>query len=201
VEIRGPWDVQFDPQWARGGASEAPVGKDGLVVFDRLEDWSIRPELGIRYYSGTAAYRADFTVPEEWIKDARKILLDLGRVEVMAHVTINGKDAGVLWKAPFRRDVTPFVTPGRNSLEVNVVNLWPNRLIGDEQFPDDCEWSGKVIKKWPDWLLKGEARPGQRLSFTTYKHWPKGSALLPSGLLGPVLLRASTPVVWTADEN
>jgi len=97
----------------------------------------------------------------------------------------------VLWKPPYAVDVTGALKPGRNQLEVKVTNLWPNRLIGDEQYPDDVEWDGISIKKWPDWMLKGEPRPSKdRVTFTTWKHWRKGSALLPSGLLGPVTLRS-----------
>jgi len=102
---------------------------------------------------------------------------------------VNGQNFGILWKPPFRADVTGALRPGRNLLEVKVTNLWPNRLIGDErQFPDDCEWSGPALARWPLWFLKGGPRPSGRFTFATWKHYGKDSPLLESGLLGPVRL-------------
>ena len=82
--------------------------------------------------------------------------------------------------------------PGANTLEVDATNLWVNRLIGDEQYPDDCEWTEKALTRWPDWLVKGTPRPSaDRVTFTTWKHWTDDDPLLPSGLLGPVTLRTA----------
>ncbi len=82
------------------------------------------------------------------------------------------------------------------------MNLWPNRMIGDEMFPDDCNWrtlppgqTGTPLSQWPEWLLRHEARPSKRLSFATWKYWTKDSELLESGLLGPVTLHAQASVV------
>jgi hypothetical protein len=120
--------------------------------------------------------------------------LDLGRVEVMAEVRLNGADLGVLWKPPFTVEVTDSLRAGRNRLEVKVTNLWPNRLIGDERFPDDCTaggtWKTGPIPAWPEWFLKGQLRPEpRRLTFTTWKYYTADSPRLPSGLLGPVMLQ------------
>jgi hypothetical protein len=94
-----------------------------------------------------------------------------------------------LWKPPFRVDISAALRPGANDLEVRVTNLWPNRLIGDEQFPDDADFDF-LIKSWPDWLVKGTPRPSKdRVTFTTLKGYQKDSSLLPSGLLGPVTIR------------
>jgi hypothetical protein len=92
---------------------------------------------------------------------------------------------------PFRLDVSKVLKPGENTLEVDVTNLWCNRLIGDEQLPDDCQWEEKgQLAKWPEWLTSGKERPSKsRLTFTTWKHWKKEDALQPSGLIGPVTLR------------
>ena len=117
--------------------------------------------------------------------------LNLGDVQVIAEVKLNGHDLGILWKPPFRVDVTKLARPGANDLEVRVTNLWPNRLIGDEQYPDDCsldgKWTSGGIRAWPEWLLRGQPRPEpRRLTFAALKHWSKDDRLLPSGLLGPV---------------
>jgi hypothetical protein len=95
-----------------------------------------------------------------------------------------------LWKPPFRIDITDVARAGANALDVEVTNLWVNRLIGDEQFPDDMGWNGSQLSGWPAWFVKGEPRPEpRRRTFTTWRHNFKDTPLLPSGLLGPVLLR------------
>jgi hypothetical protein len=104
-------------------------------------------------------------------------------------------------------DVTEVVRAGRNELQVSVVNLWPNRLIGDDHLPSDCEWIppasprnlvphdwGDVLGRWPQWLLDKKPSPTGRVTFTTWKHWTKNDPLLESGLLGPVTLLAAAQV-------
>jgi len=95
-------------------------------------------------------------------------------------------------------DITKAAKPGDNALEVRVVNLWPNRMIGYEQYPDDVTWNKEQLKNWPDWLKNGTPRPStNRLTFATWHHWNKDDALLPSGLLGPVQVRAGRLVEIT----
>ncbi|MBN2579267.1 MAG: hypothetical protein JXB10_09775 [Pirellulales bacterium] len=179
-EQTGSWEVTFPAD--RG----APAG----AVFDRLISWSDHPDAGIKYFSGAATYRKTINVPAACLGKNRRLLLDLGRVKEIAEVRLNGRDLGILWKTPFRVDVTKAARAGENELEVRVTNLWPNRLIGDEQLPEDCQWNGVRLEKWPEWFLKGESRPvPERRTFTTWKQWYKDSPLLPSGLLGPVVLR------------
>jgi len=187
IEVDGPWDVAFP---AGGGAPAGTAGNaPGRAVFETLLSWPDHEDAGIRHFSGTATYRTTLDIPAGLPAEGRELLLDLGRVEVMAAVTLNGKDLGVLWKEPYRVDVSQTARPGTNELEVRVTNLWPNRLIGDEQHPDDCEWNGIAIRRWPDWLVAGGERPvEERLAFTTWKHWKAGDPLLPSGLIGPVVL-------------
>jgi hypothetical protein len=90
---------------------------------------------------------------------------------------------------------TSLLHPGANQLEIHVTNLWVNRLIGDENLPDDVEWApadrnrGQALKAWPEWLLKNQPRPSGRIAFSTWKFYSKGDPLLPSGLLGPVTLQ------------
>lgn len=180
VEVAGPWAVTFP----------AGLGAPAQATFERLVSWPDHADTGIKYFSGTAVYRKNLTIPAESLGAGRTLELDLGRVQVIAEVRLNGKDLGILWKAPFRVDVTDAAKAGDNELEVRVTNLWPNRLIGDEQYLDDCEWNGITLKRWPDWMVKGEPRPvPQRVAFTTWKHWNKDSPLQPSGLIGPVVFR------------
>ena len=183
IVLDGPWEVAFDPKW--GGPAK--------VVFKTLEDWSKRPEAGIRYYSGNATYRKTFPFQPSPSKPTVK--LDLGKVAVMARVKLNGRDLGILWKPPYCVDVTSALKAGVNDLEIQVVNLWPNRLIGDEQLPEDSarNTGGKppspsTLKSWPQWLLDGQPSPTGRLTFSTWRLWKKDDPLQPSGLLGPVAL-------------
>ena len=101
---------------------------------------------------------------------------------------------GTFWKPPFVCDITGLLRSVSNELEVRVTNLWPNRLIGDERFPDDCtpdgRWVRGVMPVMPEWLKEGKPRPeARRLTFCTWKHWRKDDALLASGLIGPVTVR------------
>jgi hypothetical protein len=198
AEVIGPWEVSFDPKW--GGPAK--------VTFQALEDWSRRPEAGIKFYSGVATYRKAFDLPafgaavdEVRPRDDSAITshragrqarwwLHLGTVKNLAQVRLNGCDLGVLWCAPWLVDITSVVKAKDNQLEIAVANLWPNRLIGDEQFPPDTEHqSGGNLARWPEWLLKRQPRPSPaRYTFATWKYFTKDSPLLPSGLLGPVTL-------------
>jgi hypothetical protein len=184
-EIGGSWLVRFPPE--RGAPSS--------VTLDGLFSWTDHAEAGVRYFSGTAEYEKDFEVEPERLAPDRLLHLDLGRVQCFAEVTLNGKALGTWWKPPFAGDVTALAQPGKNSLKIRVTNLWVNRLIGDEQLPDDCEWNGKTLKQWPAWLVAGTPRPSAgRIGFTTWHHFTKDSPLLESGLLGPVTLRSAVRV-------
>ncbi len=177
--LQGPWQVSFDPQW--GGPKEK-------VVFAQLADWTTRPEEGIKYYSGIAIYRNTFDISEEIAADPeQRLYLDAGTVKNIARVRLNGQDLGVVWTAPWQVDVTGAVKQGTNQLEIEVANLWPNRLIGDEQLPDDGISNGQ----WPAWLVEGKERSSGRYTFTTHHFYTAASALMPSGLMGPVTLLQS----------
>jgi hypothetical protein len=111
---------------------------------------------------------------------------------VLAQVKLNGKDLGILWKTPFRVDVTDAVQSGDNALEIRVTNNWVNRLIGDEQLPEDAKRNPKGnLVEWPKWLQEGKPSPTGRHTFSTWRHWSKDSPLMESGLLGPVTVRAT----------
>lgn len=174
--LEGPWNVSFDPQW--GGPEE--------TVFGELSDWTQHAEKGIRYYSGIAVYRKTFTFKSPG-SDIR-YFLHTGKVMNMARITLNGKNAGILWTAPWQTDVTCLLKEGENLLEIEVANLWANRLIGDEMLPYD----GIQDKAFPDWLINQTPRTSGRKTFSTYSFYRADSPLLESGLLGPVTIREQT---------
>ncbi len=181
-EITGPWQVTFDPRW--GGPAQP-------VTFNTLTDWSRRPEEGIKYFSGTAIYRKNFDLSQSVISNPQiKLFLDLGMVEVMARVRVNGRDCGIAWKPPYRLDISGAARAGQNELEISVVNLWINRMIGDEQLPLDADWKDfETLRAWPEWFLNGTPRPSGRYTFTSSRPYPKDTPLVPSGLLGPVVVQ------------
>jgi len=130
-------DLHFDPKW---GAPEK-------VEINELKSWIKFDEPGIKYYSGTAIYVKSFSLTQKDIK-GRLLILDLGNVKEMASVKINGHQMQVMWSAPFRFDITPFVKAGTNELEVEVVNMWPNRLIGDSKLPENQRLTKTNINKF-----------------------------------------------------
>lgn len=170
--LEGDWNLSFDPRW----------GGPGNVVLDSLTDWISRKEEEIRCYSGIAVYTKKFNMSESPFKTSSRYYLDLGEVKNIARVRLNGRDMGVVWTSPWQVDITNSVKEKDNILEVEVANLWINRLIGDESLQDDGIKNGK----WPDWVLQGLPRPSSRYTFTTYRYYKKGDELQESGLLGPV---------------
>lgn len=161
LEIRGLWEVRFPPRW----------GAPAKVVLDRLISWTEHQDPGVRYFSGTAEYLKEIEIPPERVGPNQRLFLDLGRVKHFAEVWVNGRHLGILWKPPFRIDITKVVRPGRNRFQIQVTNLWINRLIGDAQLP-----------------------PEKRLTWTTYNPYRPQSPLVESGLLGPVTLRSAKVV-------
>lgn len=154
LPIEGPWNLAFPAGW---GALETKQ-------VDRLRSWT---ELDLpeeaKAFSGTATYTATFTM--EPLADEARVELDLGRVEVMASVKVNGEPAGTAWSQPYRLDITPLVKPGTNQLAVEVTNTWFNRLVYD---------AGQEESVRKTWTISGPA---------------KDKPLLPAGLLGPVVVR------------
>ena len=178
LALKGPWQLAFP----------AESGVKGPLTLAGLASWSEHGNPDVRHFSGTAVYRKEFTL------DAlpSHAVLDLGRVEVMARVKLNGQDLGILWRPPYQVDTTRALKAGRNELKIEVVNLWPNRLIGDAALPEDAKRDDKgLLLEWPEWLLKGKTSPTGRRSFVTFTLWNKGEKLQPSGLLGPVMLKSA----------
>jgi hypothetical protein len=183
LEIAGPWQVSFPPN----------LGAPAEVTLPELISLHQHSDLGVKCFSGTATYRKQISVPSGATSGDRHLYLDLGWVHVVAQVRVNGRDLGLLWKPPFRVDITSAAKPGENKLEVLVTNQWVNRLIGDEQLPPENEYaSGGAIKVIPEWYLQGKPKPpGGRTTFATWQHFQKDSPLLASGLVGPVRLRTA----------
>jgi len=160
MEITGPWEVSFAP--GRGAPEK--------ITFDELTDWTQRSEDGIRFFSGKATYRRTFDLADSALRTPHgSWILDLGNVNDIAVVRLNGQEIGTLWQPPYRVDIAAAVKPGVNTLEVDVVNPWHNRLVGDASLPVE-----------------------QRHTSVTAATTPKKSALMPAGLLGPVRL-------WNSD--
>jgi hypothetical protein len=181
IELSGPWEVSFAKN----------LGAPATTTFQKLISWPLSADEGIKYFSGTATYKKQFTVTTELLKKGNSLELDLGSVGVIAEVIVNGRNLGVLWKVPFRLDLGNAVHTGTNNLEIRITNLWTNRLIGDAQLPDDLKWRNAVPEAWPNWLSDTSIkRDSKRITFNTYRHWDANSHLQPSGLLGPVVIRS-----------
>ena len=170
TEINGPWKVRFDPEWFYPVASLTGDEAQGIFIFDQLIDWSEHDVDAIKYFSGTATYGITFEVNRAMKGDA-SYYIDLGEVFVSASVRLNGKDLGVVWCAPWRVDVSEVLVEGENQLEIEVVNCWPNRLIGDGKLPEVQRRTNTNIDLYYRTKRNGEEHQ-----------------LLPSGLLGPVTL-------------
>jgi hypothetical protein len=156
-------DDSLNKQWTV--SFELNRGAPERAQFDRLISWSESADPGVKYFSGSATYTKTIEIPANAFSSGSHLWLDLGDVENIADVTVNGKYQGIVWKAPFRIDVTKALVPGNNQIVVQVTNLWVNRLIGDQQ----------------PWALK-------KYAFTDFTPYKADSPLLPSGLLGPVRL-------------
>jgi hypothetical protein len=155
------WSVQFQPG----------KGAPATIQLDHLTSWSDNSNAGVKYFSGTATYSKTVQLPASAFTSGAHLWLDLGDVKDLAGVEVNGKDLGILWKTPYKIDLTGVLIPGTNQLSIKVTNLWVNRLIGDQQ----------------PWSLK-------KYTFADFTPYKADSPLLPSGLLGPVrLLSVAAP--------
>lgn len=182
LELGGSWSVAF--QRGRG----APDG----VVFEKLIFWTEHADFGVRHFSGTATYRKTFRA--EGAGAGGRCVLDLGALADVCTVSLNGGEVGVLWKPPYRLDVTAHLRVGENHLELDVTNRWPNRLVGDAQLPEDAVWKGPRLMEMPAWVKEGRASPAGRIAFATWKLCAADDPLLPSGLFGPVRLHREKKV-------
>jgi hypothetical protein len=179
--VEGPWQVHFAPGW---GAPES-------IEFTTLKSWTENADPNIKYFSGAATYVRDIDIPAEMLDSMMvsvattrpfpalsRLELDLGDLREMAEVSVNGQSLGVLWKSPYRIDINSAARVGKNRLEIQVVNLWANRLIGDQKLPPEQRKTKTNITKFE----KGDQQP------------------LPSGLFGPVTLRKIPVIPCQASE-
>lgn len=162
-ELPGPWEIKFQP--GRGAPEH--------LKFNTLQSWSQRREPSIRYFSGTATYESSVTVSPTWLSQGARVELDLGTVKNIAEVLVNGTSAGIVWKAPYRLDVSGLFKVGSNKLSILVTNTWVNRLIGETQ-------DGTTPN-----------------IFTTLNPFKRDSPLPASGLLGPVRIA----LTYTRDDS
>jgi hypothetical protein len=151
--VDGPWNVSF----------QAKRGAPAQTTFESLTPWNENADPGIKYFSGTGTYTKILQAPADWFKPGTELWIDLGKVQNLAEVIVNGKSLGIVWKTPFRINATESLKPGGNKLEIKVTNLWVNRLIGDRQ-PDAKE----------------------KITYTITSPYKADSPLKPSGLIGPV---------------
>ena len=152
--VQGPWQVAF----------LSGMGAPESTTFDALTDWQNNDNLYIRYYSGTASYKKDIDITADQL--AGEVWLNLGTVKSVAEVIVNGQDLGILWKTPFRINISDAVKEGQNSVEVKITNLWVNRLIGDQ---------------------RGDAG---KFTYTTQAFYQPTAPLKSSGLIGPVCIES-----------
>lgn len=181
ADVSEGWSVSFPP--GRGAPDVLALG--------RLRDLSKEPAPGVRYFSGTAAYSRTLSVPKAWLMGAGSLKLDLGRVEVVAEVLVNGRSAGIAWATPYRLDVTRLLKPGSNRIEVRVSNLWVNRIVGDrqpgvtERISFTHEDAASLGLKQPRSVFDTIGPGGKPFGGTPYT---AQTPLPSSGLIGPVLL-------------
>ncbi|WP_163323762.1 glycosyl hydrolase [Draconibacterium mangrovi] len=159
VQVTGPWTVEFQSE--RGAPEQA--------IFETLTPWNENTDKRIKYFSGTASYKKTIEASESWLDDGGEVWIDLGAAQNMAEVKVNGKSMGIVWKKPFKVNITEGFTAGENELEIEVTNLWVNRLIGDQQ-PDVEE----------------------KITFVSNPFYKADSPLKPSGLMGPVSILSRT---------
>ena len=173
MTVEGPWNVSFNTKW--GGPEE--------IVFEKLQDWTEHEMRGIKYYSGIATYKKSFNYNNIVGKNS-KYYIDLGVVNDIARVKLNGKNVGVIWCAPWQIDISGAIQKGTNELEIEVANRWVNRLLGDKLEPD----ANVRTVKFKNGLLGGKEFTTGRYTFTIDAAMRSFNFTepLPSGLLGPV---------------
>lgn len=159
LSIQGPWEIRFPFGW----------GAPSTKIFPELISWTMDDDEGIQFFSGIASYHKEFEIPNDLIGPDKQLTIDLGTVKQVADVFLNGKHIGILWKPPFRLDITHEANAGANRLVVEVANTWSNRITGDAKLSSNHKYT--------------------QTNITSHKSWSppwKEAPLIKSGLLGPV---------------
>jgi hypothetical protein len=164
-EVAGAWEVEFSPEW--GGPKS--------ITFDRLSAWNEHADEGIKYYSGTATYSKTLNLTKQQVDGL--VRLQLGKVGHVAEVRLNGKPLGVVWCEPWSTDLTGAAVEGENRLEIDVANLWMNRLIGDSALPPEKRRTNTNVR-----FFSADDK------YRAFEGFSPRDALAPSGLIGPVRL-------------
>jgi hypothetical protein len=151
--VEGPWDLSFEPN----------LGAPAKTTLDKLISWSDSSDEGVKYFSGKGTYTKTIDAPADWLVKGARVWLDLGDVKNLAEVSVNGRPLGIVWKTPYRVDITGALKPGKNAVEIRITNAWVNRIVGDRQ--------PNVTKTY---------------TLTSPKFYKADSKLVASGLLGPV---------------
>ena len=174
LNLDSDWDVAFPHKTVR---------------FNKLISWCESEDDSIKFFSGAATYTKTFTVPKYFLKKGTRIILDLGQVEIIAQIELNGVSLGNFWKVDKSIDITDYLKKGDNHLQISVTNLWANRLIGDAHLPasDERNENGS-LRAWPQWLLDENPDPNGRSTFAMWNLWRANDDPVPSGLIGPVRL-------------
>lgn len=153
--LNSPWKVDFQNK---------AIGPKETIEFESLSDWTESNNDKIKYYSGTATYSSKFNYAKN--KENQQMYIDLGKVGVMATIKINGKTIGTTWVAPYKLKINDALNDGENTIEIEVVNVWRNRLTGDKNLPES---------ERSTWVNVDRVTPKE--------------ALISSGLLGPVTIQ------------
>ena len=156
--VSGGWDLRFEDRTAK------PEGEPATLHLAELGSLSDSSDPAVKYFCGHITYTKHIDAPADWFQTGAPVVLDLGDVRNLAEVTVNGKPLGVVWKTPYRIDVSSAMHAGDNTVEIRVANLWVNRLVGDAQ---------------PN---------ATKVTFTARNPYKANSPLVPSGLIGPVRL-------------
>ena len=184
LALGGDWDIRFP----------LTAAKQVKSLQSALFSWPQSDDPDIRYFSGTAVYSKTFALPAGYRAEGQKLYLDLGGVQKIASVSVNGKPCPDLWKSPYKVEITGLVTTGSNRIEIKVTNALSNRLIGDAHLPPDLFYQPDQkhdLTGLPTWLDGSVNRESERQTFTTRVFFDKNDPLQPSGLLGPITVSAT----------
>lgn len=124
-DIKSSWDVTLTSM----------LGELHNIRLDSIIDLSKHPDDEVKYFSGTANYVTYVELPHK--KSDHRYILDIGDVREMARIKINNQYIGGIWTAPYTIDITDSIKKGKNKIEIDVVNTWVNRLIGDSRLAKD----------------------------------------------------------------